>query len=79
MNKLSSSYPSNFVHTTCRIIERFANTAFHAELPNGKKTVAFVELKNAALRDELQPGDLVKVTICPADFDRARIDGRADA
>lgn len=68
-----SSYPSQFIDCIATIRERFAPTAFHALLPNGKETVAFVQRKEAGLLDILQPGDRVRVTICPADFDRARI------
>ncbi len=74
MKRSPESYPSLFIVTKCQIVSRFAQTAFYASLPNGKRTVAFVELKNAHLRDMLQPGDWVQVTICPADFERARID-----
>ncbi len=68
-----SKYPSLFITTQCTIIERFAETAFHATLPNGKITVAFIQKKEEHLKDIIQPGDLVKVSISPADFDRARI------
>ena len=71
-------YPFHTLQTVAVIMERIADTAFRAALPNGKTTVAFVEKKNAPLRDVLQPGDRVNVTICPADFDRARVDGLAD-
>ena len=60
------------------LFRSIADTAFRATLPNGKTAVAFVEKKNASLRDLLKPGDRVKVTICPADFDRARVDGLAE-
>ncbi len=62
----------------CTIRERFAPTAYHATLPNGKETVAFIQRKEAALLDIIQPGDRVQVTICPADLDRARIRAMAD-
>ncbi len=68
------SHPCNYVETIVVIVERIAPTAFKATLPNGKQTVAFVEKKNAHLRDVLRPGDRAQVTICPADFERARID-----
>lgn len=68
-----STYPSRFLNCPCTIRERFAPTAFHAELPNGKETIAFVQRREAHLLDVLKPGDIVMVTICPADFDRARI------
>ncbi len=71
----STVHPSNVVKTQCVIVERFAETAFHATFPNGKKTIAFAEMKNAHLRDQLKPGDRVEVTVCPSDFNRARIDG----
>lgn len=66
-------YPSQYIDCICTICERFAPTAYHAILPNGKHTVAFVQKKEAGLLDVIRPGDRVKVTICPADFDRARI------
>lgn len=66
-------YPSQYIDCICTIRERFAPTAFHATLPNGKETVAFVQLKEAHLLDTIQPGDKVRVTVCPADFERARI------
>lgn len=72
-----SSYPSQFIDCIATIRERFAPTAFHAVLPNGKETVAFVQQKEAHLLETLHPGDRVTVTICPADFDRARIRAKA--
>ncbi len=68
-----ASYPSEYIDCVCTIRERFAPTAFHATLPNGKETVAFVQRKEAHLLEVIQPGSRVLVTICPADFDRARI------
>lgn len=73
-----SSYPSQFIDCIATIRERFAPTAFHAILPNGKETVAFIQKKEEALLSVLQPGDRVLVTICPADFDRARIRAKAE-
>ena len=73
-----SSYPSQYIDCICTIRERFAPTAYHATLPNGKETVAFVQKREAALLDTLKPGDRVVVTICPADFDRAHIRRMAD-
>ena len=70
---MGSTYPSEFIDCACTIRERFAPTAFHAELPNGKPTVAFVQRREAALLDAIRPGSRVRVTINPADFDRARI------
>lgn len=75
----TSSYPSQYIDCTCTIIERFAPTAFRATLPNGKPTVAFVQRKEAHLLDVLKPGDCVLCTICPADFERARIRAIAKA
>ena len=73
MSQQTSSYPSQYVDAVCTIIERFAPTAYYATLPNGKKTVAFIQKKEEALLELIRPGDKVNVTICPADFDRARI------
>jgi len=73
-----TTYPSQFIDSTCTITERFAPTAYHATLPNGKPTVAFVQKKESHLLESLRPGDRVRVTICPADFDRARIRGMAE-
>lgn len=70
---MNDSYPSQYVNCICTIIERFATTAYHATLPNGKQTVAFIQKKEEALLDIICPGDKVECTICPADFDRARI------
>ena len=70
---MSESYPSQYIDSICIIEERFAPTAFHATLPNGKKTVAFIQRKEAHLLNIIQPGSKVAVTICPADFERARI------
>lgn len=72
------SYPSQFIDAVAVIRERFAPTAYHATLPNGKETVAFIQKKEAALLDILQAGDKVLVTICPADLDRARIRRKID-
>ncbi len=71
-------YPSQYIHATCTIIERFAPTAFRAQLSNGKILVAFIQKREEALLDILQPGDLVRVTITPADFERARIRERLE-
>ncbi len=68
-----SLYPSEFIKCNCTIVERFAPMAYHATLPNGKSTVAFVQKKEAHLLNILKAGDQVRVSICPADFDRARI------
>lgn len=68
-------YPSQFLHTIGTILEPFAGTVFRASLPNGKVVVAFLEKKNEALRSIIKPGDKVELCICPADFERARIDG----
>ncbi len=76
MSNNTTSYPSQYIDCTCTIIERFAPTAFRATLPNGKSTVAFVQKKEAYLLDILQPGDKVLCTVCPADFERARIRSR---
>lgn len=69
----TSSYPSQYIDAVCTIQERFAPTAYHATLPNGKQTVAFVQRKESHLLSVIKPGDRVLVTICPADFERARI------
>jgi len=74
----TDSYPSQYIDSICTIVERFAPTAFRATLPNGKPTVAFVQKKEAWLLDVLQPGDRVLCTICPADFERARIRSKAE-
>lgn len=68
------SYPSQFISTTGTVTGRLAETAFRAVLPNGKETVAFIEKKNAPLRDLIKSGDVVALTVCPSDFDRARVD-----
>lgn len=68
-----SSYPSQYIDCICTIVERFAPTAYHATLPNGKQTVAFIQKKEEHLLEVINPGDAVNCTICPADFDRARI------
>lgn len=73
-----TQYPSQFLHTVGTIVDRFAGTAYHATLPNGKVVVAFLEKKNEMLTDKLLPGDKVELCICPADFERARIDGIAE-
>ncbi len=66
-------YPSQFIMTRCKIVERFAPTAYRALLPNGKPTVAFIQKKEEALLQVIQEGQEVTVSISPADFDRARI------
>ncbi len=68
-----SKYPSQYIITTCKIKERFAPTAFHASLPNDKQTVAFIQKREENLKELIQAGDVVEVSISPADFDRARI------
>lgn len=70
---MNASYPSQFLDCICTLEERFAPTAYHALLPNGKRTVAFVQKREAHLLKTLQPGDRVLCTLCPADFERARI------
>lgn len=66
-------YPSCFVDAECILLETIAPTAFRAALPNGKLTVAFLQRRELSLLPLLHPGTRVRVTICPADFDRARI------
>lgn len=74
----TTSYPSQFIDTYCTLQERFAPTAYRATFPNGKPTVAFVQRREAHLLEVLQPGDKVCVTVCPADFERARIRSRCE-
>lgn len=75
-DSLLTLYPSQYIITTCHIKEKFAQTAYHAVLPNGKETIAFVQRPEARLLQLIQPGDCVQVTISPADLDRARIRSR---
>ena len=70
-------YPCQMVQAVAVIVERIADTAFRATLPNGKTAEANVENKTATLRELLKPSYRVTETICPADFDRARVDGLA--
>lgn len=63
----------------CTIAERFAPTAYRATMPNGKQTVAFVQKKEEHLLSIIKPGDCVHCTVCPADFERARIRSIANA
>ena len=70
---MNTSYPSQYIDCICTINERFAPTAFHATRPNGKHTVAFIQKKEEALLEQIRPGDKVQCTVCPADFERARI------
>lgn len=70
---MNTSYPSQYIDCICTINERFAPTAFHATMPNGKHTVAFIQKKEEALLEQIRPGDKVQCTVCPADFERARI------
>lgn len=69
--------PPEFIHCTGILESPCASLAFHARLPNGKKTVAFVEQRDETLLPSLYPGARVCLTICPADFERARITGLA--
>lgn len=68
-------YPSRYIDCTCELQEQIAPTAYHGLLPNGKRTIAFVEHRDAELLPLLAPGCRVWVTMSPADFDRARIRG----
>jgi translation initiation factor IF-1 len=70
---MNTSYPSQYIDCVCTIVERFAPTAYRAIMPNGKPTVAFVQKKEEHLLSVITPGDKVLCTVCPADFERARI------
>lgn len=70
---MNTSYPSQYIDCVCTIVERFAPTAYRAIMPNGKPTVAFVQKKEEHLLSVISPGDKVLCTVCPADFERARI------
>ena len=70
---MNTSYPSQYIDCVCTIVERFAPTAYRAIMPNGKPTVAFVQKKEEHLLSVIAPGDKVLCTVCPADFERARI------
>ena len=69
--------------TTCSILEHMGNDSkqvyetkyynLDAILSVGYRAVAFVQRKEAHLLEVIKPGDIVNVTICPADFERARI------
>lgn len=71
---MSSVYPSQYITTTGIILEQVADSAYKTRLPNGKITLAFLERKSAHLKESIRTGDTVKLRICPADFDCARID-----
>jgi len=68
-----TKYPSQYIKCICTIEERFAPTAFHAILPNGKRSVAFIQKREEALLSQIQAGSRVLVQFSPADFDRVRI------
>ncbi len=68
-----SYYPAHYIYTRCCIIERIADLAFRAELPNGKETVAFLQKNERHLSELIEPQAHVHVRICPADLDQARI------
>lgn len=70
---MNTAYPSQYIDCICTIQERFAPTAYHAVMPNGKPTVAFIQKKEEPLLSIIKPGDKVLCTVCPADFERARI------
>ena len=70
---MNTAYPSQYIDCICTIQERFAPTAYHAVMPNGKPTVAFIQKKEEHLLSIIKPGDRVLCTVCPADFERARI------
>lgn len=70
---MNTAYPSQYIDCICTIQERFAPTAYHAVMPNGKPTVAFIQKKEEHLLSIIKPGDKVLCTVCPADFERARI------
>lgn len=70
---MNTSYPSQYIDCVCTIVERFAPTAYRAIMPNGKPTVAFVQKKEEHLLSVITPGDKALCTVCPADFERARI------
>lgn len=72
----SSSYPSQFVETTCTISHQIAPAAYRATLPNGKITIAFLQRRELENLGTLTQGEKVRVVINPADFDRARIRAR---
>ena len=74
---MNTSYPSQYIDCVCTIVERFAPTAYRAIMPNGKPTVAFVQKKEEHLLSVITPGDKVLCTVCPADFERARIRSKA--
>ncbi len=69
--------PPEFIRVTGLLEAPCAALAFHARLPNGKRTIAFVEQRDEELMAALAPGCRVSLTICPADFERARITGPA--
>ena len=69
--------PPEFIHCVGLLETPCAALAFHARLPNGKRTIAFVEQRDAELLRALAPGCRVHLAICPADFERARITGVA--
>lgn len=70
---MNTAYPSQYIDCICTIQEHFAPTAYHAVMPNGKPTVAFIQKKEEHLLSIIKPGDKVLCTVCPADFERARI------
>lgn len=71
-------YPYQTVQAVAVIAERIADTAFRATPAERQDYCGFCGEKERSVRDVLKPGDRMNVTICPADFDRARVDGLAE-
>ncbi|MCD7797999.1 MAG: hypothetical protein LUG84_01130 [Akkermansiaceae bacterium] len=65
--------PPKFIHCEGVLEQEVSRGAFRARLPNGKPVIAFVEKGELCLRERLRPGKRVSLTLCPADFERARI------
>ena len=74
--KNAAAYPAQIIDAVGTITGLLAGSAYHALLPNGKSTVAYMQRKTAQLVGTLQIGDKVSLSIDPSDFDCARITAR---
>jgi len=66
------------IETVATILDRMDDHTFHATLPNGKVIVAHVPRRLSELSPVLEVGDKVKLEMTPFDFEKGRVEGRAE-
>jgi len=70
--------PEAPITTNALILDRLSGHVFRARLKNDKEIIVHTPKRLQNLAEELSAGDFVKLEMTPFDFEKGRIEERAD-